>query len=840
MNRTTMLDVIGAQATQPTRSAALLVLGLLATTSPLLFAQEQAQAQAPQTFSVSDTCAPVRPKVLPDSLPSEQFAIDLTSVGRIELPPLEAAMLAAEDEASPRANRTVRYGVGRDVVVGLDDGTWSYRPPNVFHWAVDISSPGAIGMRLRLDLDLPAKSSLVVYSPSDPTRVHGPYTNRGPFDDGQIWTPTTFGDAVRVEFITSAALPPDSRDPPFRVDRLQHIYLDPFAAGAPSPQDGACYNDVTCSSAWASTAAAVAGIGFIQGDSLFCTGQLLNSQAGDLTPYLLTANHCIGDSSTAQSTEIYWLYQSSTCNGAPPSLASVPQSAVTTLLATKAGIGTYDFSLLMVEGGLPGGLSWAGWNAGAIANGTDVTGVHHPSGIAKKISFGDKIAIGDPDLVQVGWYDGPTAPGSSGSGLFVSSTQQLIGQLSTGASECGLIGSGWPDQYGAFSKTYNDISSLLAGGSDDGFENNDTCAAAVSVGDGTASNLVVKSTDEDWYSITLPAGNQLDVNLAFTHAYGDIDMKLFNACGGTQLAIAESATNNEALSYVNTSGSQQTLRLQVFLYSDTRNGYALTISGTTGGGGVANDDCSDAIVVGEGVIAFDTTGATTDGPNEPGLCNFFSYTQVGADIWYRYVPGCTGNATIDLCASSYDTKLAVYQGASCPGSSSADACNDDACGPGDGLQSQVVLPVVAGSSYLIRIGGYDGATGSGVLSISCDGGGPACQPSVGFQGPGTATLSVCGNTSTGGLATFDLQGAPPNVLAYLVYSVSNTGAPFAGGTLLPFPNYFLLDFTTNGSGAVTFNINGGGGPITFYAQYAIRVNASSWWLSNAVAVTLGP
>lgn len=822
-------------ATFASRCAAA-VLGLVAFASPTL------SAQAPQTFGISDTGGPTTPKPASAILPSEQFALDMSLIDRLVLSPLDRAALVAEDLALPREDLAQRYGVARDVDFDRTSGTWSEVAPGQFLWAVDITSPGAIGLRVRLDLNLPKDASLFVYSPADPTRVHGPYTGFGPFHGEEIWTPTSFGDTVRVEYLVTAFSPPDAGRVPFALDRIQHIYLDPLAGS--DQEGGGCYNDSTCYSAWETTSNAVAGLGFIQGDSLFCSGQLINSQAGDLTPYLLTANHCIGNNSTAQSTEVYWRYQSSTCNGSPPSLASVPQSAVTTLLATKAGIGTYDFTLLMVEGALPSGLGWVGWNAGSISNGTDVTGVHHPSGTYKKISFGTKIAIGDPDLVQVGWYDGPTAPGSSGSGLFVSSTQQLIGQLSTGSSFCGLLGNGNPDQYGAFSKTFGDISSLLAGGSDDGLENNDTCAAAASVGNGTTGSLVVKSTDEDWYSMTVPAGNQLNVNLSFTHANGDIDVKLFNGCGGTQLAISETATNNEALSWTNTTGSLQTVYVQTYLFSDTRNDYSMTISGTgTGGGGGSgpvNDNCANAIVVGEGTVSFDTTDATTDGPNEPSACNFFSYTQIDSDIWYRYVASCTGNATIDLCGSSYDTKLAVYNGGSCPSSASADGCNDDACGPGQGLQSQVVLPVVAGNSYLIRIGGYEGATGNGTLSISCSGGGPSCQPDLGFQGPGTATMTICGDTGTGDTITVDLTGAPANVPVYFVYSLSNTGAPFAGGTLVPFPNYKFLVFSTNSSGSLSLMANGGGGPATFACQFAIKVNASTWWLTNAVALTVDP
>jgi hypothetical protein len=116
------------------------------------------------------------------------------------------------------------------------------------------------------------------------------------------------------------------------------------------------------------------------------------------------------------------------------------------------------------------------------------------------------------------------------------------------------------------------------------------------------------------------------------------------------------------------------------------------------------------------MTAFDNVDATTDGPDEPGTCDFFSYTQIDADIWYRYTASCTGDVTVSLCGSGYDTKLAVY-GDTCPTGASAIACNDDNCG--GTTQSELTFSAVAGSEYLIRIGGYNGAMGTGTLTISC-------------------------------------------------------------------------------------------------------------------------
>jgi hypothetical protein len=124
----------------------------------------------------------------------------------------------------------------------------------------------------------------------------------------------------------------------------------------------------------------------------------------------------------------------------------------------------------------------------------------------------------------------------------------------------------------------------------------------------------------------------------------------------------------------------------------------------------ANDDRENAKSIGNVTnLAFDTTEATIDGSE---LC------MSGTNIWYCYTAACTGEATVSLCGSSFDTRLAVYDGcSSTPSLSNMLRCNDDFCG----RQSEVVFPVSAGHKYLIEVGGYNILeSGSGVLNITCD------------------------------------------------------------------------------------------------------------------------
>ncbi len=138
-----------------------------------------------------------------------------------------------------------------------------------------------------------------------------------------------------------------------------------------------------------------------------------------------------------------------------------------------------------------------------------------------------------------------------------------------------------------------------------------------------------------------------------------------------------------------------------------------------------NNNCANATVKGNGTFAFSTLGATTDGPDEPGACTVGGFSQITNDIWYKYLASCTGIATVSLCGSAFNTKMAVYQ--ACPtGSGQALACNDDYCG----TSSQVSFAVNQGTVYRFRIGGVNGTSGTGTMTISCAVPPPPCPADI--------------------------------------------------------------------------------------------------------------
>lgn len=139
-----------------------------------------------------------------------------------------------------------------------------------------------------------------------------------------------------------------------------------------------------------------------------------------------------------------------------------------------------------------------------------------------------------------------------------------------------------------------------------------------------------------------------------------------------------------------------------------------------------NDLCQFATAINLGATPFNNTTATTDGVAHAAACNFSNRPTIAKDLWYAFTPTLSGVLTVSTCGSTFDTEVNVYNGGTgiCPGSDATLlACNDDnaaACGTGS-LQSQVVVTVVAGQPYLIRVGSFDAVTptsGAGTLTLS--------------------------------------------------------------------------------------------------------------------------
>lgn len=184
--------------------------------------------------------------------------------------------------------------------------------------------------------------------------------------------------------------------------------------------------------------------------SYFCSGSLVNNVRYDLTPYFLTANHCIRNEYMANNMVAYFNYENSTCYShdgiADQTLAGA------TLKATSI---YSDFSLLLLEEYPPEEYHpyYAGWDASGV-NPLQGVCIHHPNVGPKSMAidslkiesypfkaqwFVDGLATMPNTHWSADFKQGTVEVGSSGAPLF-DQNKRITGQLHGGANKVFLFG----------------------------------------------------------------------------------------------------------------------------------------------------------------------------------------------------------------------------------------------------------------------------------------------------------------------------------------------------------------------------------------------------------------
>ncbi|MBI3471123.1 MAG: trypsin-like peptidase domain-containing protein [Candidatus Solibacter usitatus] len=328
---------------------------------------------------------------------------------------------------------------------GLPDqieGAWETLPDGRRIWRVALLSPGAAAMRVHFRRFSVGRGVVWIYSEAE-TAVDSAYTGSGLYEDGDFWSGTVAGDTLTVEYLPET--PAGDDPPPFRIDALGHVWEAPPRASR-APLVAPCELDFKCYSQWAQPGAAVAHMLYLSDDDqkfYVCTGSLLNTRGSSLIPYFLSANHCINTDNEARSLQTYWFYETASCNGAPVTRSVATRIDGARLLVT-AGMSEGDFSLLRLNS-VPNANVWfAGWDPTDPPFGASLTGIHHPGGSFKRISFGQRSAdrssnvggqIAPADkFYRVRENQGRIEGGSSGSPLFIDSGR-VVGVLSHGPIE---------------------------------------------------------------------------------------------------------------------------------------------------------------------------------------------------------------------------------------------------------------------------------------------------------------------------------------------------------------------------------------------------------------------
>lgn len=344
------------------------------------------------------------------------------SVAVIQMPTLNIDSLILNDTVT---DFSFRFGYAIDVNMGLDNsGTWDTLQNGDKIWRLKVSSQNAYSINLIYDdFWLPEGSQFFVYN-ENKSMILGAFTSdvsNNPYD--KFATDLVKGETTILEYFEPSYV----NGGRINIDKVIHGYINTFSGHGNS---GSCNIDISCPNGnnWCVEKRAVSLI-LTSDNTRFCTGCLINNVQEDLTPYYLTANHCIsGDPTTWIFRFKYW---SPTCNQGDDAnhWVSITGSNL------RANHAATDFALLQLNSPPPSGFGvlYAGWDRTATPA-TSATAIHHPRGDVMKIShdFNSLTAVswtsGATNHWRATFDEGIVQHGSSGSPLF-NQDHRVIGQL---------------------------------------------------------------------------------------------------------------------------------------------------------------------------------------------------------------------------------------------------------------------------------------------------------------------------------------------------------------------------------------------------------------------------
>jgi len=224
------------------------------------------------------------------------------NIQTINMPSVDVAAFLAEDEIEESKGVAYRFGAPFEVNYDLNNsGSWEELPNGDRVWRLKIVSTGAYSINLIYDhFFLPSGGTFYIYNEDHSMKI-GAFTERNNKDHGQFATALVKGDASVLEYYE----PKDVRGKGIiSIKRIVHAYRNLFNWDLAKQMfdyggSGSCNNNVACpvGDGWREDIRAAAMI-TTSGGFRLCSGSMVNNVREDLTPYFLTANHCLGGEPT--------------------------------------------------------------------------------------------------------------------------------------------------------------------------------------------------------------------------------------------------------------------------------------------------------------------------------------------------------------------------------------------------------------------------------------------------------------------------------------------------------------------------------------------------------------
>ena len=440
----------------------------------------------------------------------------------------------------------------------------------------------------------------------------------------------------------------------------------------------------------------------------------------------------------------------------------------------------------------------------------------------------------DPDVVPAG--DGTVfqnAGATSGTGL---GTLDLFARTPA-APNCIFFG-GYPaNLFASFQLVlFSDLTGdcIGCGLGDDRFEPNDDVTTAAAIPSGAFRGLV-SDVNEDWFSYTISPGANLTVDALFVDAVSDLDLRIYDATGATQLDSSNSGSDDEQVTVGNcdtVNGLDVTI--QILNFSGVCNEYDLILTEAPLAADDAfedNDTCADRVPLPLGVTRglvvrpYCGTGTTEDSDYYTAMVN----------------PGETINVDVLFTDAITDIDVVLYDlTAGCPGTSVATGftTTDNESVEWTNTTAAAVEIAVRVDYFNGDVGIYDMIATIGVNKL----GEVICLGLDNSTGTGARLCATGDPAAAANDLTLDVTDLPLNSLGYFIVSqdvnlVVNPGG--SQGNLciasLMIGRYANDVLDSGATGAVTFSpdltvipIASGGGTGTSAAMAGDTYNFQFW------------